>query len=195
MLLLEDIRKLVLFLHQSLDGYCATLEGGLDWIPYNQALEEYAERIVATVGTPVYGRVTYELMKSYWPTVLQDTNASEHDRAHATWLENVEKIVVSTTLGVEDWNNTTVIAQNVAEEMKKRKEEPGKDLVIFGSPTRARTLMSAHLIDELQLTVSPVILGAGLTFMRSIKERTNLELLSSEQIEGGVLGLHYKVVV
>ncbi len=188
------MRKLVLFLHQSLDGYCATNDGGLDWVPYNEHLEKYAEKIVQTVGTPLYGRVTYELMKSYWPTVLKDAAASKHDREHAEWIENVEKIVFSTTLISNSWNNTRVIRDNVEEEVKKLKEGEGKDLVIFGSPTLARSLMSMDLIDEFQFTISPVILGEGLTFMRSIAERIKLELVHSEEIKGGVVGMQYRIV-
>ena len=187
------MRKIVLFLHQSLDGYCATTEGGLEWIPYNEAFERYAERLVKTVGSPMFGRVTYELMKNYWPAALNDASASKHDREHAQWLDQVEKIVFSTTLGKEEWNNTTVISGDVEEAIKKLKEKDGKDLVIFGSPTLARSLMNMNLIDEFQFTVSPVILGGGMTFMRSIDRRVNLELLSSEQIEGGIVTLHYRV--
>lgn len=188
------MRKIVLFLHQSLDGYCATVDRGLDWIPYNEAFEKYAERIVQTVGSPMYGRVTYELMKSYWPTLLNDATASKHDREHAAWIENVEKIVFSTTPITTDWHNTRVISTNVEEAVKKLKEGEGKDLVIFGSPTLALSLMDMNLIDEFQFTVSPVILGDGLTFIRSVKERVDLELVSSEQIEGGIVALHYRVV-
>lgn len=188
------MRKIVLFLHQSLDGYCATEDGQLNWIPYTTGLQAYADKIVDTVGSPMYGRVTYEMMKGYWPTVLQDPNAAERDRKHAEWIENVEKIVVSTTLVKEDWNNVTVISHNVEEEVKKLKEGEGKDIVIFGSPSLARSLMDMNLIDGFQFTVSPVILGKGISFMREVKERVNLELVSSEQLEGGVMGLHYKVV-
>lgn len=187
------MRKIVLFLHQSLDGYCATEKGGLEWIPYNEAFEKYAERLVKTVGSPMYGRVTYELMKSYWPALLHDPSASKHDKEHAQWIDQVEKIVFSTTLINEKWNNTTVISDNVEEAVKKLKEKDGKDLVIFGSPTLARSLMSMNLIDEFRFTVSPVILGKGMTFIRSIEHQVNLELLSSEQIEGGVVVLHYRV--
>ena len=188
------MRKLVLFLHQSLDGYCATTKGGLEWIPYNSALEKYAERIVQTVGSPVYGRGTYELMKGYWPGVLKDKTATKHAREHAEWLDRVEKIVFSTTLGRQDWNNTTVISGNVEEEVKRLKEKDGKDLVIFGSPTLARSLMEMNLIDEFQFTISPVILGEGMTFIRSIDREMRLELLDSEEIEGGIVTLHYKVL-
>ncbi|MDB5188068.1 MAG: bifunctional deaminase-reductase domain protein [Candidatus Kaiserbacteria bacterium] len=188
------MRKVVLFLHQSLDGYCGTKEGGLDWIPFTPALEKYAERLVQTVGSPMYGRVTYELMKSWWPTLLNDASASKHDKKHAEWIENVEKIVFSTTLGEQDWNNTRVISSNVEEEVKKLKMGEGKDLVIFGSPTLARSLMEMDLIDEFQFTISPVILGDGITFMRSITNRVNLELLNSESLDGGIEALHYKIV-
>jgi dihydrofolate reductase len=188
------MRKLVLFLHQSLDGYCATVDGGLDWIPYNEAFEKYAERLVQTVGIPLYGRTTYEMMKGYWPAMLTDDTASKHDREHALWLENIEKIVFSTTLVAEDWNNTRVISTNVEEEVKKLKEGEGKDLVIFGSPTLAFSLMQMNLIDEFQFTVSPVILGQGMTFIRKIESRYSLELVSSEQIDGGIVALHYKII-
>ena len=188
------MRKIVLFLHQSLDGYCATPEGGLEWIPYNEDLQKYADRIVQTVGSPLYGRVTYELMKSYWPAVLHDATATKREHEHAAWIENVEKIVFSTSSIPQDWNNTRVISKNIQEEVQRLKEGNGKDLVIFGSPTLARSLMDMNLIDEFQFTVSPVILGEGLSFIREIDKRANLELIGSEQIKGGVVGLHYKIV-
>ena len=188
------MRKVVLFLHQSLDGYCATAKGGLEWIPHNEGFEKYAERIVQTVGSPMYGRVTYELMKSYWPALLNDPSASEHNKEHAQWLDQVEKIVFSTTLVKQDWNNTTVISDNVEEAVKKLKEKDGKDLVRFGSPTLARSLMAMNLIDEFRFTVIPIILGEGLTFMRSIEHTVKLELLDSENIEGGMVALHYRIV-
>ncbi|MFA6024430.1 MAG: dihydrofolate reductase family protein [Candidatus Gracilibacteria bacterium] len=188
------MRNLVLFLHLSLDGFSATEDGRLDWIPYNESLQQYAAKVVATVGVPVYGRVTYEMMKGYWPMMLRDESASKQTREHAEWLEGVEKIVVSTTLPEQDWNNTRVIRENVVEELTKLKQEPGKNLVIFGSITLANSLMESDLIDEFQFTISPVFLGRGKTFIRSIGKKLPLELLASEAVEGGVVGLHYKVV-
>jgi dihydrofolate reductase len=75
-------RKCVLFMHLSLDGYATDLKDALDWIPYDDELEKYAEEVIAEVGTPVYGRKTYELMKSFWPDLLKDPSASKHDRDH-----------------------------------------------------------------------------------------------------------------
>lgn len=100
------MRKLVLFMHVSLDGYASDSNGGLDWIPYNEELEKYAEEIVAEVGAPVYGRTTYRMMESYWPTVLEDPNASRHEMEHAKWLQDVKKIVISGTMdnGMEQYD-------------------------------------------------------------------------------------------
>ncbi len=72
------MRKVVLFMHISLDGFAAGPNGELDWISYDDELEKYAEEVVSTVGAPLYGRVTYQMMESYWPTVLTDPAASKH---------------------------------------------------------------------------------------------------------------------
>ncbi len=186
------MRKLVLYQHTSLDSYCATLDGNLGWVTYDKELQTYADEIVSTVGNPIYGRTTYEMMKSYWPGVLRDPSASEHDKKHAQWLENVQKYVISKTLDDGDWSNTTVIRDNIPKAIQKLKEEEGRDLVIFGSPTLAHLLMREGLIDELQLTVSPIVLGKGKPVF--VDAKIPLVLLRYQVLSSGVLGLHYKVV-
>ena len=176
----------------SLDGFNATEDGALNWIPYSESFQSYNDKIVASVGTAVYGKNTYEMMKSYWMSLREDPNSSEHDRAHAEWLEKIEKVVVSTTLPDQDWNNTRVISENVAEEIAKLKEEPGNDLVVFGSITLATFLMQHSLVDEFQFTISGVMLGKGKSVIRNLEEKVMLELLESE-IKGGIMGLHYRI--
>lgn len=185
------MRKLVLFMHVSLDGFAADANSGLDWISYDGDLQQYAEGIVATVGSPVYGRVTYELMAGYWPGVLDDPDASEHSKAHARWVDKVTKIVFSKTMKKADWNNTIVINDNIAEEINKLKQQPGKDLVIFGSPGLAHSFMELDLIDEYQLTLNPVLLGSGKPVYEHIKNKTNLTLVKATPLKSGVVGLHY----
>ncbi len=185
------MRKLVLFMHVSLDGFAAVANGGLDWISYDSELQQYADGIVATVGSPVYGRLTYELMASYWPTVLDDPDASEHDKAHAQWVDKATKIVFSKTMKKAEWNNTMVINDNIAEEINKLKQQPGKDLVIFGSPGLAHSLMELDLIDEYQLTVNPVLLGSGIPAYQNIKNKTRLKLVKATSLKNGIVGLHY----
>lgn len=188
------MRKLVLFMHVSLDGFAANADKGLDWISYDSHLQKYADSIVDTVGSPVYGRVTYEMMAGYWPTVLNDPNESERNKAHARWVDQATKFVFSTTMEKADWNNTVVISDNITEEINKLKQQPGKDLVIFGSPTLAHSLMELDLIDEYQLTLNPVLLGSGIPAYENIKNKTNLKLVKATPLENGVVGLHYAKV-
>ncbi|MHA4847339.1 dihydrofolate reductase family protein [Flavitalea antarctica] len=185
------MRKLVLFMHVSLDGFAADADSGLGWISYDSELQQYANGIVNTVGSPVYGRVTYELMAGYWPTVLNDPNASENSKAHARWVDQATKIVFSRTMKSADWNNTIVINDNIAEEINQLKQQPGKDLVIFGSPGLAHSFMELDLIDEYQLTLNPVLLGSGKAAYDNIKNKSNLKLVKATPLKSGVVGLHY----
>src|SRR5262245_38911235 len=186
------MRNVVLFMHISLDGFAAGPNGELDWISYDQELEKYAEGIVSTVGSPLYGRVTYQLMESYWPSVLKNPAATQHEIAHARWLENVEKIVFSKSLAKVEWNNTRLIKDNIVEEVSKLKQQPGKDLVIFGSPSLAHSFMELDLIDGYRLTVNPVILGSGIPLFKDVKHRRNLKLLESKTLNSGVITVHYE---
>ncbi|MEC0239833.1 dihydrofolate reductase family protein [Paenibacillus dokdonensis] len=187
------MRKLVLFMHVSLDGYASDSNGGLDWIPYNEEIEKYAEEVVAEVGSPVYGRTTYRMMESYWPTVLDNPNASRHDMEHAKWVQDVKKIVISGTMDKAEWNNTMLIKDNIAEEIKALKEEPGKNLVIFGSPGAAKTLLELGLIDEFLLTICPVVLGGGNSVFDGGVEKIRLKLLSSRTFKSGIIATRYEL--
>lgn len=186
------MRNVVLFMHTSLDGFVSGPGGALNWIPYNEELEKYAAGIVNTVGSSLYGRTTYEMMRGYWPTMLNNPSASKYEMNHAQWVENIEKIVFSTTMKTVDWNNTRLISGNIAEEVAALKNQPGKDLVVFGSPSLAHTFIDMDLIDEYQLTISPVILGSGVPLFTGSKEKIELKLVSSQILSSGVVGVHYK---
>jgi dihydrofolate reductase len=184
--------KLVAFMHISLDGFAAGPNGELDWLSYDEELEKYAEGVVSTVGTALYGRVTYQLMEGYWPTVLTDPAATKHDLEHANWVENIPKIVFSRTLETAEWNNTRLISDDMAGEIAKLKEQSGKDLVIFGSPGLTRALMQLDLIDEYRLTVNPVILGRGASMFGDVENPVRLKLLEGKLLKSGVAALHYQ---
>ena len=186
------MRNLVAFMHMSLDGFAAGPNGELDWVAYDQELEKYAEGIVASVGTALYGRTTYHMME-YWRTRLDNPDATAHERHHAAWIEAIPKVVVSTTLSSVDWHNTTIIADNLAEEVSQLKQQPGKDIVIFGSPSLTQTLAQLNLVDEYQLTVSPVLLGNGMPFFAPLTAKQPLQLRSNHVFASGALGLHYQV--
>jgi dihydrofolate reductase len=188
------MRKLVLFMHVSLDGFAADANSGLEFLSYDGELAQWADAVVKTVGAPVYGRVTYQLMEGYWPTVLTKPDADKHSLEHAKWVENIPKIVFSRTLNEVTWNNTRLIKDNIAEEITKLKQEPGKDLAIFGSPGLSATFMKLGLIDEYQLTIHPIILGSGLSVFRNNTTGSKLKLLESKTLKSGVITAHYSTI-
>lgn len=187
------MRKVVLFAHISLDGFAGDVNGGLNFLSYDEELQNYAGELVKTVGAPLYGKTTYQLMEGYWPTVLNNPDANKHALEHAKWVHDIPKIVFSTTLDSVSWNNTTLIRDNVAEEVNRLKQEPGKDLVIFGSPGLAKNFMNLGLIDEYKLTLHPVILGNGISLFDSNATFNSLKLLETKTLGSGVVTLHYSV--
>ncbi|MFH4406437.1 dihydrofolate reductase family protein, partial [Acinetobacter baumannii] len=130
----------------------------------------------------------------YWPTMLSNPEASEHERNHAEWIEKTEKIVFSTTLDTVEWNNSRLVKDHVEEEINKLKQQPGKDMVILGSPRFAHYLMQLGLIDEYKITVSPVLLGSGLPLFQGIEQKTSLKLIENKTFASGAIGLHYQKI-
>ena len=187
------MRNLVAFMHMSLDGFAGGPNGELDWVAYDEELQSYAATIVDTVGTALYGRVTYHMME-FFRTVPDNPESTEQERSHAAWIEAIPKVVVSTTLAESDWNNTTVINDNLVTAITALKQQSGKDIVIFGSPSLTQTLAQSGLVDEYQLTVSPVLLGKGIEFFAPLAEKQALQLLSHKVFASGALGLHYQVI-
>ena len=185
------MRKLVLFLHASLDGFVEGPNGKMDigYISYDADLEKHAKDILSTVDTVIWGRGTYQMMHSYWPTVPSNPSATQHERNHAEWIEETAKIVFSTTLEKVEWNNSRLVKVDVEEEIKNLKQQPGKDMVILGSPRLAHYLMQLDLIDEYKITVSPVLVGSGLPLFQGIKEKSNPKLIENRTFDSRAIGL------
>jgi dihydrofolate reductase len=190
------MRKLVLFLHASLDGFVEGPNGAMDigWISYDGDLEKYAKEILSTADTVIWGRGTYQLMHGYWPSVPSNPSASQHERNHAEWIDKTAKIVFSTTLDKVEWNNSRLVKEDVEEEIKNLKQQPGKDMVILGSPRIAHHLMQLDLIDEYKITVSPILIGSGLPLFQGLKEKVNLKLIENKTFDSGAIGLVYQSV-
>ena len=190
------MRKLVLFLHASLDGFVEGPNGEMDigWVSYDADLEKHAKEILSTADTVIWGRGTYQMMHSYWPTMLSNPSASQHEQNHAEWIEKTAKIVFSTTLENVEWNNSRLVKEDIVEEINNLKHQPGEDMVILGSPRFAHHLMQLDLIDEYKITVSPVLIGKGLPLFQNLKEKINLKLLENKTFDSGALGLVYQTV-
>jgi len=189
------MRKLVLFMHTSLDGFTTDSKGKMDWINVDEEMFDYAGLRTRESDTALYGRGTYQIMESYWPTAGDNPNATKHDLEHSAWYNHVQKIVVSKTLKDSDLKNAKVINENLAVEIRKLKEGTGKEIIMFGSPTLAHTLTEENLIDDYWLFVNPILLGEGLPLFNSLKHTINLKLLANETFTSGVVCLHYEVVI
>ncbi|MBP3962617.1 dihydrofolate reductase family protein [Paenibacillus lignilyticus] len=189
------MRKVVLALHASLDGIVEGPNGtgDIQWISYDDDLAKHAYNLFKTVDTILWGRGTYHIMKDYWPTVPSNPSAKPRDVEHSKWLDRTTKIVFSSTLDNIDWVNSRLVKDNAAEEIMKLKQQPGKDIMILGSPGLAHTLMQLDLIDEYQITVSPVVVGRGLPLFKGIDDKLRFKLLDSKTLPSGVVCLHYQV--
>jgi len=182
-------------MHTSLDGFTTDSKGKMDWINVDEEMFDYAGLRTRESDTALYGRGTYQIMESYWPTAGDNPNATKHDLEHSAWYNHVQKIVVSKTLKDSDLKNAKVINENLAVEIRKLKEGTGKEIIMFGSPTLAHTLTEENLIDDYWLFVNPILLGEGLPLFNSLKHTINLKLLANETFTSGVVCLHYEVVI
>jgi dihydrofolate reductase len=185
------MRKLVWLMHVSLDGFVAGPNGEIDWVQFDDALVEDVQNLVNTADTALFGRVTYQLMESYWPTVSDSPTATKHDLDHSRWLNPAPKIVFSRTLRNVQWTNTRIVKDHIAEEIARLQKQPGKNLILFASPTLGSTFMDLDLIDEYFFNINPIILGKGKPLFREQSEMHKLKLLGSKIYGNGVISLRY----
>ena len=184
------MRKVILFNMVTLDGFFEGPNGEIDWHNVDEEFNEFAVHQVNTADGLIFGRVTYELMASYWPTPA----AQAADPIVAEKMNTMPKIVFSRTLNSVDWNNTRLVKGDAAEEISKIKQQPGRDLLIFGSADLASNLTNLGLIDEYRIMVNPVVLGKGNPLFKDIKEKLNLRLLKTKTFGNGNVLLYYEPI-
>ena len=188
------MRKVISFLHISLDGFVAGPKGELNWAKVDQELFDYVGNRIKNGDTALYGRTTYQMMESYWPNAGDKPNATKHDIEHSKWYKNVHKVVLSKTLQGSDLANTTIISENLSDKINEIKKQKGEDILLFGSPTATHSLIEQNLIDGFWLFVNPIILGQGVLLFKDIKDKINLKLLpTTRQFSNGVTELNYEV--
>lgn len=183
-------------MHISLDGFVAGPKGEMDWIKVDQEIFDHVGRRISKGDTALYGRVTYQMMESYWPGAGSKPGASRHDIEHSAWYSKVHKIVLSKTLRDEGLANTTIISEDIPgciQAIKQSPGEGGKEMLIFGSPSATHSLIGSGLVDGYWLFVNPVILGHGIPLFTGIEEKTRLQLLNTKQFACGVTELDYTV--
>lgn len=180
-------------MHISLDGFVAGPNGEMDWIKVNEEIFNHVGKRISEGDTALYGRVTYQMMESYWPTAADKPNATQHDIEHSKWYSKVHKVVLSKTMNKGGLTNTTIISDNLPESLNKIKQQAGGDILLFGSPTATHSLMQQNLIDGYWLFVNPIVLGNGIPLFIDFKDRIKLQLLTTKQFTSGVTELNYTV--
>ena len=194
------MRKIISFMHISLDGFVAGPNREMNWIKVDEEIFDHVGKRISETDTALYGRATYEMMENYWPAAADKPAATRHDIEHSKWYNKVHKVVLSGTMKNAELTNTTIISDNLSyniNEIKQSRPAPGgsgsDEILLFGSPTATHSLIQQNLIDGYWLFVNPVILGQGIPLFAGIKDEIKLKLLTTRQFSSGVTELNYIV--
>ncbi len=182
------MRRVIAFNFVTLNGYFQGPNRDISWHPHDAEGSEYAGEMLKSGGTLLFGRVTYELMASYWPT----PDAIKNDPIVAEGMNNAAKIVFSRTLKKVDWSNTRLVKDNIEEEIKRMKQMRGKNMTVLGSGSIISQFAQQGLIDEYQIMVDPVALGDGKSIFKGIKRKLDLKLTTTRTFSNGNVLLCYQ---
>ena len=185
------MRKLIIFNNVTLDGYFTDMNGDMSWahnVKPDAEFDAFVADNASGGGLLLFGRITYDLMASYWPTPAAMKNAP----IVAEGMNNMPKVVFSRTLDKASWNNTRLVKGDIAAEIRKMKKEPGKDMVIMGSGSIVSQLALEGVIDEYQFVLIPVVLGKGRTMFDGIQEKLTLKPTKTRTFGNGNVLLCYE---
>lgn len=185
------MRRLIASTFLSLDGFTVGQNEDMGWVMnnFNEEMGKYAGDLMSSMDAILLGRVTYQIMINFWPANTEATAPG------ADKMNNTPKVVFSRTLDKADWGkykNVRVVKDNVAQEIAKLKQQPGKNMVIYGSANLVQGLTRLGLIDEYQILVHPILLGAGKPLFAGLSQPVNLKLTKSETYRNGVVVLYYQ---
>ena len=183
------MRKLIVFNNVTLDGYFTDRNGDMSWAhQHDPEWLEFVQGNASGGGELLFGRKTYDLMASYWPTPM----ASKHNPVVAEQMNKLPKIVFSRTMDHATWNNTRIVKGAVVAEMRNMKSAGGPGMAIFGSGQIVTQFAQEGLIDEYQIAIHPIILGAGRTMFEGLKNKLALRLTKSRTFANGIVFACYE---
>lgn len=183
------MRKLAVFNSVTLDGYFVGGNGDMSWAHKNDAeWNAFVADNAKGESQLLFGRITYELMASFWPT----PQAMETLPIVAERMNRLPKVVFSRTLDKASWSNTKLVKGDLAAEIRKMKEEPGPVMVIMGRGSIVSQLTQEGLIDEYQIALNPIVLGRGRTMFDGVAAKLNLRLTTSRAFANGNVFLRYE---
>jgi dihydrofolate reductase len=182
------MRRMVVFNNVTLDGYYTGLDGDMSWAhKFDPEWLQFTNENAKGGGVLAFGRKTYDMMVSYWPT----PTAMKNMPAVAEAMNKQPKLVFSRTMNEATWSNTKLVKGDLVTEVRKIKSEPGDDIVILGSGNLISQLAQANLIDEYQIALTPVVIGKGKSMFEGI-DKTNLKLTKSRTFGNGTVMLWYQ---
>jgi dihydrofolate reductase len=180
------MRKLIAGINMTLDGFCDHTA-----VIADDEMHEHYNELLGNADTILFGRITYQLMESYWPAVVKNPTGDKPTDDFAVLIDNISKIVFSRTLKKVDWENTTLKKEITIDHILELKNQAGKN-ILAGSPSLIVALAQLDLIDEYQLCVHPVILGKGLPLFKNISNRIDLKLLKTKAFGSGAITFYYE---
>lgn len=189
------MRKIMYYVHQSLDGLIEGPNGEFDWPELGPELAAYSMSLAHRADTFLYGRTVWQMMASYWPDADADadsTDADQHAIEFAPVWRNTPKLVVSRTL--ESAPHGAEVIHDI-EQLRAIKERPGKDILLTGSAAVAAALTERGLLDEYHVIVHPVVLGGGKPVYHPVAERVNLQLTDTRTFDNRTVLLRHDLVV
>ena len=181
------MRKLIAAMNMTLDGFCDHTAMIAD-----EEIHQHYNELLSNADTLIYGRITYQLMESYWPSVVKNPTGNKPMDEFAVLIDNISKIVFSRTLKNVDWKNTQLKKEVIKEEVLELKQRMAGKNILVGSPSLIVALTQLDLIDEYQLGVQPTVLGSGLPLFKNIRDRIDLKLLKTKTFGCGAVMLYYE---
>jgi dihydrofolate reductase len=185
------MRKLILQVQISVDGYIAGVNGEMDWMAWNWGddINTYVNNLTEPVDTILLGRKLAEGFIPHWTAAFEVPESREESRKMA----ETEKVVFTRTLSESKWERTTLATGTLEDEVLALKRKEGKDMIAYGGSTFVSALISKGLIDEYHFFINPTLLGPGMPIFHSIAQRQSLELVKSQAFDCGIVVVHYKV--
>jgi dihydrofolate reductase len=187
------MRQLTLIAQTSLDGYVAGLKGEFDNFIGSEENLAFVCTIIDDADATLVGRNSYELLQADWPNAANKPDATESMVRYSNWYNTATKIVVSKTLKPAEERNTIVIKENLLPEITRLKQQQGKGILVFGSPSLVHFLLESDLIDQIWLIVHPVLFGSGIPLFGQAGNVIKLELLISKKLSNGTLCNKYSI--
>lgn len=195
------MRQIISFNRVSADGFFCSRDGGLDWVVPDDELDATAREGMPESDTILFGRRTYDMFESFWPHALEQGKVASDPhrpgrtspalREMAVFINEATKLVWSHTRKQVTWKNSRLLHEFDPRELEALKQQPGKNMMVFGSGSLTSLLIAHGLLDQLHLIVNPVLLGDGLSLVSTVTRRTRLELLESKAYPTGNVRLRY----